>query len=285
MAQYDQDFSAAAFSGQLSGHDENRTETWINSEGASIPAGVGMVYEAAGTAELADSASKPLVGIVVHSHAKYRETLTGTLAYENGDTLTLLTEGSIYVLPEETVAAGDDVYCRIESDGGSNTQLGRFRNDSDSGRCKRVRGARFVKAGTTTSPAELYFSASAESMPGEPMMFQVDHASATADTTIKLFKVPAGKHFVLDSAEYKNVNGLAADASNYFDLQIKNGAALMANKSSAAAAHTADTIEAFTAGAAADRVAKPAAQIDLVLDETGTATLPAGTVTIFGRFI
>lgn len=116
-----------------------------------------------------------------------------------------------------------------------------------------------------------------------------DHAAATADTTVKLYKVPAGKKFVLIGADYINPTGLAQDAANYFDIKVIKDATVMANWSTLTGAQgtiAADTFVALVNSAtAADIVAAAAAIIALFLDETGTATLPAGRIVIRGLLI
>jgi hypothetical protein len=74
-----------------------------------------------------------------------------TLAhYVDGDTVTLLEEGGIWLAVDSgiTIADRDPVYCRIAANG-ANTLLGTFRNDSDSGNALLVAGARFKRDGIT----------------------------------------------------------------------------------------------------------------------------------------
>lgn len=112
----------------------------------------------------------------------------------------------------------------------------------------------------------------------------VDHAEVTGDTTVKLWKVPAGRKFRLDRALYINPTGLALDANNYFVVSVKKGSTIMASRSTETDAIAADTPTALTLSAtAADQVAAADDVISLVLDETGTATLPAGKLVLEGR--
>lgn len=124
----------------------------------------------------------------------------------------------------------------------------------------------------------------------EPFLLAFDHVQVTADTTIKLFKVPDGKSLRIDGVDYVNPTGLAADASNHFNLKILKGAStVMANWSTETGQQgeiAADTFVAMTLSATdANLVAAGADVISLFLDETGTQTLPAGRVVIRGRYV
>lgn len=123
----------------------------------------------------------------------------------------------------------------------------------------------------------------------EPVTLTYDHVQVTGDTTVKLYKVPAGKRFVLIGVDYINPTGLAEDAANYFNIKITNAATVMANWSTLTGAQgtiAADTFVALVNSAtAADLVAAAAAVLALFLDETGAATLPAGRVVIRGLLL
>lgn len=76
-------------------------------------------------------------------------TNANTLAhYVDGDTVTLLVEGSIWCFSEADMADRSDVYVRIAS-GSGGSLLGAFRADSDSGTAVQVTGAK-VKRDTVT---------------------------------------------------------------------------------------------------------------------------------------
>ena len=119
------------------------------------------------------------------------------------------------------------------------------------------------------------------------VLFQ-DHASATADTTTRLFK--ARRKFLVEQVRYINPTGLAVDAANFFDVKIQNGAVVMAEWSTETTvgegAFVADTYVDLTLSTVAGALVLDADDVlSLVLDETGTATLPAGRVQIEGRYI
>jgi hypothetical protein len=86
---------------------------------------------------------------------------------------------------------------------------------------------------------------------------------------------------------YCNPTGLAADAANYFTVKVLNGAAVAASWSTQTTgdgALGADVPVALNLQSA--NVVVPAnTKLSLQLDETGTATLPAGRVVIEGELL
>jgi hypothetical protein len=123
----------------------------------------------------------------------------------------------------------------------------------------------------------------------ERVIIPYDHIQVTADTTIKLFTVPAGKKLRLLKAEYVNPTGLAQDATNYFTIKVLKGATVMASWSTLTGAQgtiAADTfVDLVNSATDADLVADAAAVISLFLDETAAATLPAGRIVLHGVLV
>jgi hypothetical protein len=118
------------------------------------------------------------------------------------------------------------------------------------------------------------------------LVLVADHAEVTADTTIKLYKVPTARKLRVRKVEYVNPTGLAADGSNYFVVAAKNGSTVIASKSSAAAEFAADTVTELTQSATdSDMVLDADEELSLSLDETGTATLPAGKLIVHAWLI
>lgn len=122
------------------------------------------------------------------------------------------------------------------------------------------------------------------------LFVSVAHAQVTADTTGAVFFVNhPTKRFRVDKVQYVNPTGLAADAANFFALQIKNDTAVVADwvtQTGQEGALGAGEYENFTLSTTdADLVLEPAEKLHFVLDETGTATLPAGTFFIWGRLL
>jgi Ni,Fe-hydrogenase III small subunit len=136
--------------------------SFLNDEGAAIPVGIGVAYKSEGKAELFDLGTDELAGIVMNDFARVPDGLTGDNGIQAGAMMTVLEEGTAYVHCEQSVTPADPVYCRHTSDGGSNTVLGKFRKDSDSGRARLVKGARFVSAGSSSTAPAMHFSRSAE---------------------------------------------------------------------------------------------------------------------------
>ena len=81
-----------------------------------------------------------LLGVALHSHTLANDA-SGVAKYVDGDTVSVLRKGTVYVQAEEAVAEGDPVYVRHTANGG-NTQLGAVRKSADTG-CVLVPGLMF----------------------------------------------------------------------------------------------------------------------------------------------
>lgn len=285
---YARNFSQC-FSGDLSDSHQNRVSSYLNDTGTNIPAGVMMAHTAAGKAKVISSALQTMAGVAVLSFARLPDDLSGSDAITAATGMNVLEQGSIWVQVEETIAVGDAVYTRVTSDGGSNTQLGRFRNDSDSGKCVLVKGARWLTGGASGAVAELYFDMGVASLPGDEVEIVINHPEVTGDTTTTEFIVRADRSFVVDSVKYYNATGLAQDASNYFNIKLLNGAVVLANWSTLTGAQgtlTADTAVNMVLNATpANLVVLPDGVLKLFLDETGTSDLPAGKMIVHGHYV
>lgn len=120
-----------------------------------------------------------------------------------------------------------------------------------------------------------------------------DHVQVTATTTVKLWKVPTARKFVLERASYINVTGLATDATDAFRGELRNGSVVMATLFNtdtddvpAGASVAANTfVEATLSSTASELWLAAADIISLVLTEDGTATLPAGRVIFEGYLV
>lgn len=124
----------------------------------------------------------------------------------------------------------------------------------------------------------------------ERFFLAFDHVSVTADTTIKLYKVPAGRSLRIDRVSYINPTGLAQDASNTFNIKITDGTVVIANWDTTTGAQgtlTADTFVELVLieDTGSNRTLAAADVLTLLLDETGTATLPAGRIVVEGRLL
>lgn len=120
----------------------------------------------------------------------------------------------------------------------------------------------------------------------ESFEWDFTHAAITATTT---FKVRAPKRpFVVDSATYHNVTGLATHADNHYHGSVEIGGeeavAMFNTDADDGAAIPADE---FTDGVPVDGAVNGAAdaEVTFVCTKGGTQTLPAGNLTIRGRYI
>lgn len=122
----------------------------------------------------------------------------------------------------------------------------------------------------------------------EKVTLTKEHASVTATTTLKVYKVPAGRTFRLTRALYHNVTGLAADGTNAFAGTVQKASAVsftLFNTDSGDAGGAALVADAFVEGVAgteADRSFAAGDEVTLVLTEDAAATLPAGTLILEG---
>lgn len=127
-----------------------------------------------------------------------------------------------------------------------------------------------------------------QTVEAEKIALVKEHASVTQTTTIKVYKVPAGRTFRLDRASYINVTGLAADGTNAFAGTVQNAATVAAtlfNTDSGDADGAALAADTFVEGVVVAAAAVFAAGdiVSLVLTEDAAATLPAGTLVLEGR--
>lgn len=117
----------------------------------------------------------------------------------------------------------------------------------------------------------------------------IDHAQVTQDTTIKFFKNHSGRKFRVDKIHYNNPTGLVADVTNYFAIQVKNGSTVVGSWSTLTGAQGAlaagTTVDLVLNSTDANLVLAAGDELSLLLDETGTQTLPAGRVQVWGRLL
>lgn len=116
-----------------------------------------------------------------------------------------------------------------------------------------------------------------------------EQAQLTATTTHYVWKNDSGQKVRIDKVKYINPTGLANDAANFFVLALKQAAVEVAKWSTEtgqqgtiAAAAYVDLVLSTTD---ADLIIEDGESLTFVCTETGTATLPAGTLQVRGRFI
>lgn len=125
----------------------------------------------------------------------------------------------------------------------------------------------------------------------ERFVLPYDHAQATADTTVKLWK--AARPMRIDRVMYTNPTGLAEHATAFYDVEVKKNATIIANKSTDSATSVGD--DSIAADTPLD-LTLTATDADLVfaIDDilsitlergAAAATLPAGRYVIEGRYL
>ena len=214
---------SAPFAGTLGDTGPSRKGAWVNDEGSAIPAGIAVARKSesngAKKAELPDSAASKIVGFVLNSFARNPDEVTGSNAIENGAAMNVLEEGTIWVTTEQAMAITDDVYIRITSDGGSNTQLGSIRKDADSSRAMLCKGARILRGSSGAGAAALlHFSASAQNA--------ADKADAGA-YQVSLTAAAEAANSITVTGQVKDMNGAnVTSAANvlFWSLAVTDGA-------------------------------------------------------------
>lgn len=268
--------------GLLADGQNTHVESLVNGEATAIDFGLGVVLGSTdGEFVRPTTVSGGMYGVLVRTTRTLAGGQVAADCYGN-----VAKQGNVWVQPEAAVSRGAQVYMRITATGAE--VVGSFRGDSDSGNAIPV-DAIFLDAGTASVPARIMLLPKASSS-GQAFSLSLVNASLTADLEDFLYTVPTGKVLVLDSATYYNATGLAADVSNYFNIkvQLDGGTRVAFNwstQTSAQGALVADTASALVAGTLANRTFVGGERIDVMFDETGSATLPAGRVVVTGRLI
>lgn len=249
---------------------------------ANIVMGTGVALNDGGEVVRPTSKGTPMYGVAVRTSFTKEK---GVFVPETE--VNVMKAGVCYVQPEDTVEEGKQAYMRITAAGAE--VVGAFRSDSDSGDAVPV-NAVFLTDGTSSAPAKLLVLPSSNEVAGTPQTLTLENASLTADLEDFLFEVPDDKVFVVTKAVYYNATGLAEDASNYFNIkvQLDGGSQIAANWSTETGEEgtiTADTLADLTLGTLANRTFLGGQRVDVMFDETGTATLPAGRIQVVGYLI
>lgn len=126
---------ATAYAGMLGDANPISTTNKVNSEAsAEIPFGSGVKQGVADGAALFPTVqASVIIGIVMHSHAYEQGTELGDTGLKVGVQMSILMKGTIWLLVEEAVVAGDRGFCRRTAGGGE--QLGAWRKSADSTDC------------------------------------------------------------------------------------------------------------------------------------------------------
>lgn len=157
------DFLSRPFPGVVADTSFNlHTESKVSAEAsAEIPFGVAVIRDDTDkddgvvlpTTSSAVSAPR-FAGVVQHTHAMDKPNELGAAGITPKSTVLVMTEGRIWVLPEEAVTPGDAVRFRAVVAGME--QAGAFRTTADGTDCVNISNlARWVRGGDSTTPAIL----------------------------------------------------------------------------------------------------------------------------------
>lgn len=284
---------AVGFAGMEIDSEPSLKRAAILEESSAIPFGVFVKRGTADTQALLPASANDipkLLGVALSTYWQNNRSLASALGIAAADTFDVIEEGGVWVLCEQDVLVADlgkCAYVRVTTDGGSNTQLGKVRKDVDTGRAVRVAGALFDSVATAGSPVKLRLRAPLGGVDAiSPMRF--DHAQVTGDTTLRLFKNDADRHMRIKSISYINPTGLAQDATNVFAIKVQDAAASKVygtwdTTTGQNGTIAADTWVSLTLGT--NLIVAPGEAVNLLLDEGGTATLPAGSVVVHAEMI
>lgn len=284
--------SAAAFAGIEGDGKPSYKVHKINQESSAIPYGIALARGSSeNKAKLTSAATDEIVGVAVNTFWADNQALSGSNGVDAGDQLSVMAFGTVWVEVEEAVSAGDIPFVRIANGVGdpTKTQKGAFRKSTDSGTARRLPNA-IYQIGASAGGFALLELFGGMDLHEEVEQISVDHGEATEDVTVKIFKTPADRFFVVTGVDYVNPTGLSNDATNFFGIKLVHGsgptvAATWSTETGEEGALGANTMVALTLGVAANRIVPPATEVSLLLDEDGSQTLPAGRACVKGYYI
>lgn len=129
-------------------------------ESGGIPFGSAVVRDGSDTKVDLPSSAAEVSGGTLGFAVKDTYNTYDADGYDNGEPMPVLYEGVIHVLTEEAVTAGQPVFVRHTSDGGSNTVKGKCRNDSaplsGTDTCTLLKNAVFLDTTTAAGIARIY---------------------------------------------------------------------------------------------------------------------------------
>jgi hypothetical protein len=153
-----------------------------------------------------------------------------TTDYDASTSIPVMSRGYLYAYGEEAMALGDAVYVRITSDGGTNTVLGRVRNDADTGRCVQVFNARVEEASSGAGPVLIYVdlvprdAALVTSLAGETGEYTVQTLAAyTSNDTAPASIVSGGVYDVPATGANSTITLPAAPADGTHAIFVADG--------------------------------------------------------------
>jgi hypothetical protein len=181
-----------AFAGMRADNGPGDVVSRLNASGGDLPFGIAVAQDAEGAFDSLDSGDTVL-GVLQHTHAWQIASLSSDSGVASGAMANVLKKGRIYVQVEDAVTAGALAYARHTSDGGDNTQKGKFRSDVD--------GVAQVTTVTPTSANDTKFSLDVF-VDGVPYHFEYtsDSASSASGTaTLILTGQAEGMPFYVSS--------------------------------------------------------------------------------------
>lgn len=136
---------AIAREGQAASINRLDTVSYLNLSGGDIPYGRVVVMDTAdGSARLpaltGEITGGTALGITIADSSK----APNAGGYADNDQLPILRKGQIYMIAEDAVAAGGDVFVRFSASGGES--LGRVRSDADTSDAVALPGARYLSS-------------------------------------------------------------------------------------------------------------------------------------------
>lgn len=155
---YGRDFAGAAAG--TPGAEFGHKASYLNDEGAAVGAGIFTAYKSEGKCENIDAATDKIAGVILNITTQDRDGLTAAEYAPDGAELVVLEEGPAYMQCEQSVTPADPVYVRHTV--ATTETLGAVRKDSDSGKARLVKGARFMTSGSSTTPPIVWFSKAAD---------------------------------------------------------------------------------------------------------------------------
>lgn len=128
---------AIAFAGLAHG-DLARSVSRLNSQGAAIPFGSAVVEDSSddAKAKLPAGAVGKLLGAVRHTHAVDNQGLVSPGGIPDGEMMSVMREGQMFVKVATAVAKGDAVYVQHTLNLG--VEPGEWRNDADGGNAELI---------------------------------------------------------------------------------------------------------------------------------------------------
>lgn len=143
------------FAGKLHGTGAFTLLSRINGESSAIRFGVGVVEGTTeGTILLPSLTGFSLLGIVAHEHRADNRTMSNDDGLAAGGQANVLTNGLIWVQPEQdAITPASPVYVRHTAGGGN--LKGSFRKDADTNKADAVTQCRYLTSGSSTVPVLL----------------------------------------------------------------------------------------------------------------------------------